>query len=41
MRIHQQHPEALRRLKAAAYYQGAGFGSFSRFFGLVDLVPLS
>ncbi len=30
------NPETLRRLKAAAYYQGARFGSFAAFFGLVD-----
>ena len=30
-----QNPEPLRRLKAAAYYLGAGFGSFA-FFRLVD-----
>lgn len=31
-----QNPESLRRLKAAAYYQGAGFGSFAAFFRLVE-----
>lgn len=36
MSEYQLNPQALRRLKAAAYYQGAGFGSFSAFFDLVD-----
>ena len=37
MPTNDTNPELLRRLKAAAYYQGASFGSFGAFFGLVDI----